>query len=172
MPKPKVSRPRKSKDPLSGLRRRADVPVRQHGLDLAVYDPAAERVHILNPVAAALWNQLTPDRTFQQVQEMLALAFTDTTSAQIGRDLKAVIRKLHGLNLLVSPSRHKPKRGGKHAAVTIPGTTISSLDHGYKKPAVKTYTVPQLDRAVQKATKLHMFCDLLVRPYTKGGPIA
>lgn len=171
MPKSNSSKAVASIDPLTGLSRRMDVPVRQHGLDLAVYDPSSETVHILNPVAAALWHQLTPDRTFQQVHEMLALTFPGTASAQIGRDLKAVIKKLAGLKLLVGPSGHKTKRSKKPVDVIIPGTTISALDSGYKKPAVTSYTVPQLNRAVQKAVKLHLFCDLMPQPDTHGRPI-
>ena len=168
---PKGSTTRKSKDPLAGLHRRADVPVRQHGFDLAVYDPAAEKVHILNPVAAALWNQLAPDRTFTQVQEMLALTFKDAKSGQISRDLKAVIKKLQGLNLLVSGAHRAKKGSGKKAKVIIPGLTINTFDGGYKKPGVKTFTLPELNRSVQKAARLKMFCDLMPAPDTRGRPV-
>jgi hypothetical protein len=162
---------RKTRDPLAGMHRRADVPVRQHGLDLAIYDPAAEKVHILNPVAAALWNQLTPDRTFQQVQEMLALAFKDADGGQISRDLKAAIRKLHGLGLLVSGAQRPKKPSGKKAKVVVPGLTINTLDGGYRKPGVKTYTLPQLNRLVKKAVALKIFCDLMPAPDARGRPV-
>ena len=154
----------KARNSLAGLHRRHDVPVRQHGLDLAIYDPVSEKVHILNPVAAAFWNQFTPDRTFTQVQEMLALTFKDTKSAQITRDLTSLIKKLRTLKLLVPSARRKEKRSRKKNKVIIPGLTINTFDRGYKKPAVKTYTLAQLNRLVQKAGSLKMFCDLLVMP--------
>jgi Coenzyme PQQ synthesis protein D (PqqD) len=164
MSKKRASSARQSQDPLAGLRRRPDVPVRQHGLDLAVYDPASKRVHVLSPVAAALWHQLTPDRTFEQVHEMLALTFPNAKSAKIGRDLKASIKKLRQLNLLIAKTGRVPKRSKKQPAITVPGTTINHLARGYEKPAIKTFTVPQLNRAVEKAVRLKIFCDLMPAP--------
>ena len=159
-------RSNKKVDPLAGLRRRSDITTRTHGLDLALYDPVTDKVHILDPIAAAFWQQATPDRTLEQIAEMVHSAFPKTALATITKDLSALLRKLRGLGLLVEVGARRPPKAKGVPEVTIPGTTITPITKGYVKPGVKTYTVVQLDRLVRKARELEMFCDTWLRPAT------
>lgn len=150
--------PTATHDPLKNLKRRHDMPVRQHGLDLAVYDPGADVVHVLNPVATAVWHQL-PDRTFEQISEMLAQSFSETDGRAIVRDLLRFIATLQKLNLLTE-GRHVRTSGPKfRMPLPFPGTAINHFNDGYIRPALKTYTMPTLAKLVKKAEILKIFCD-------------
>jgi hypothetical protein len=145
-------------DPLKNLKRRNDMPVRQHGLDLAIYDPVANVVHVLNPVATAAWHQL-PDRTFEQISEMLAQSFPDAKSGTVARDLHRFIASLQKLNLLTAGKQGRRAAPKFRMPLPFPGTAIS-VDRGYARPDVKTYSMKQMAKLVDKARILKIFCDL------------
>lgn len=140
-----------SRDPLLGFRRRPDIVARQVGFDVCLYDPATDRVHVLNPVAAAVWYHVTPDRSFEHVVDALWLTFRQHRSVEkIAADLRPLVTKLKRLKLIVPVSQKPPKAKKGHAeSVTLPDQAITSVGKGYVVPDVKTFTVAALEREVR-----------------------
>ncbi len=143
----KRSTPSGPLDPLSNLRRRRDVRLRQIGLDVALFDPATDRVHMLNPVAAAVWQHVTPDRTFLNVVEALELSFPHEKPSAIAGHVRALIGKLRTLKLLVPSGTKAPKaKPRKELHLPLPDRAIGPLEHGYQRPTVRTFTMAQLEK--------------------------
>ena len=82
---------------LSETKRRPDLVTRQVGLDVTLYDPASDRLHILNPVAGAVWHHLTPGRSFQNIVEALSLSYTVPSTRSIAGDVHQVVTQLDAL---------------------------------------------------------------------------
>lgn len=149
MPKKARSRQAKSAgDPLKRYRRRTDVLMRQVGFDLALYDPAMQTMHILNPVAAVVWHHVTPGRTLKNVVDALQLSFgrQSCDSNEVTDDVAYVIQSFARARLLV-PSRSRDPKADPHrrpVRLPIPDREISSFA-GYARPTFKTYGLAELE---------------------------
>ena len=62
MKKPPIPTRMLEVDLISGHVKRRDLKERQVGPDLAIFDPETSQVHILNPMAATVWQHVRPDR--------------------------------------------------------------------------------------------------------------
>jgi hypothetical protein len=132
---------------LAGLRRRPDTPVRQVGLDLAIYDPTSDRLHLLNAVASAVWRHITPDRTYVEVVDGMHLTFANVDHDRIAKDVRTVVQELKRLKLLVpvSEEARKPLEG-RHEQLTLPDTAITAFTSGYMAPRISTWAVSDLEK--------------------------
>lgn len=136
---------------LSEIKRRPDLVARQVGLDVTIYDPASDRLHILNPVAGAVWHHLTPDRSFQNIVEALSLTYTVPSIRSIGGDL--------GLTIAASaePPEPSPDRSPRW---TIPDVEISPHNGGYVGPSIKSFTIKELENLYGTDPEPALFSDL------------
>ena len=151
------------KDVLKGLVRRSDLLVRPVGLDLALFDPAQAKLHILNPSGAAAWMHIEPTRTFTNIVEALLLSFpTEVTAEQMEGSMVYFLGRLKAEGLIVPKSQQLPARAsGLDEKIRIPDREISRFN-GYTPPNFKTFTLQQLSEALSADDRPMMrFADWL-----------
>jgi hypothetical protein len=146
-----ATHPMTESDPLYRYRRRTDIILRQVGMDLCLYDPTTDQLHILNPVAAAIWQHITPDRSIDSIIHGLALSFeTDSHHmANVRLDVLATVNEFKTKKLILREDeqipRPTPATHPSPTTVTIPDPAISSkAGAGYHSPLVKTLTESDL----------------------------
>jgi hypothetical protein len=133
---------------LSKLIRRPDLLTRQVGLDLVLFDPKAEQLHVLDPIASSIWNHITPDRTFKNIVEAIGMSFTNQSKDIIISDVENMLREFRKLNLLISPSEMESTSAStKKPGVVIPDAAIEPFT-GYSSPTIKTYPVSELAKKI------------------------
>lgn len=73
--------------------------------------------------------------------------------------LRPFIASLQKLNLLTEGKQGRRAAPKFRMPLPLPGTAIS-VDRGYARPAVKTCSMKQMARLVDRARILKIFCDL------------
>lgn len=131
------------------LRRRPDVRERSVGLDLILYDPATQNVHMLNAVAAAVWRHITPDRSLENIVEALQLSFSIVNPRGLYGDVEQLLDELVEVELLVDADADVPSESnGEAVRFEIPDAEITTLVDGYESPAMKSFTLSELDELI------------------------
>jgi len=68
--------------------------------DLVLYDPVTDKVHILNPTAAAVWWLCEEETTVEKVASQMARLYSLDTSVAV-KDVEEVLSQLTEAGLLV-----------------------------------------------------------------------
>lgn len=85
--------------------RRADhVSKRQVGETTYLIDGRRNAIHQLNPVGAAIWDQLVDPKGLEDLVEILHAAFGDVSRKVIERDVRKLIDKLLVVELIARAS--------------------------------------------------------------------
>jgi len=146
-----MSHPMMESDPLYSYRRAKNLIPRQVGMDLCLFDPTTSQLHILNPMAAAIWQHITPDRSLEAITHGFALSFgTDADIIQrIRLDVLAAVNDLKTKNLIMRADEESPQAPAKlqpPTTLTIPDPAISAIaEGGYTSPHIKTFAKHDLD---------------------------
>jgi len=82
-------------------KRRADLLVREVDDELLVYDPKADSVHHLNPMASVIWVMLDGETSVSAIVKEIITVF-DTDAGQIRADVTRIVQEMHELGLLES----------------------------------------------------------------------
>lgn len=149
-PQSKPGRSPRKPDRLAGRRRRLDLHMRQLGFELAIFDPAKRLVHVLNPVAAAIWHHVTPGRTTKNIAEVISLAYfmeDDPHLDEVTGDVVWILDQFAKHGLLAATTAKPPEPRGKDEETTIrfPDREIGALAATYVRPAMRSYTLDELE---------------------------
>ena len=80
---------------------RDDVVLRQLDDEWVIYDPAAERLHVLNLTAALVWIHCTGDRTIDEIATAVGGSFEPTIAGTtITGDVTEAVRRFGAEQLL------------------------------------------------------------------------
>ena len=148
----------------TGMRRRSDVVVRQVGFDAALYDPKTDTVHMLNPVATAVWHHLTPDRSLKNISDALQLTFGTENASSIEKDVASFVRELGRLGLFADGDKpDRPEKARRAREVALPDGEITAYPSRYTSPTVRSFTVDQLQKMYDvEGGKSALFSDLMM----------
>ena len=143
-----------------GLVMRPDLTTRQVGMDLAIYDPETDRVHVLNATAAAMLQHVTPHREMGEIALNIALGFDDDSSEDSVRpDVERLMKELDGLKLFERAEPARERR--EQAALTEEG--MSKVPARYFGPTVTTFEREvMLERFGPHMIGVAKFCDTWV----------
>ena len=157
--------------PVSRLRRRPDLALRQIALDLVLFDPVCDAVHMLNPTGSSVWNHLTGDRSFREMVNDLALAFPRTSTGMLARDTVVFLEDLKRLNLVIDIDDALPRvESEPRAVLRIPGAHVSSADAGYDAPTVRSFSIEELERQFElEGDRRVLFSDTWEAPTRPSG---
>lgn len=151
------------RDSFSELQRRPDLVTRQVGFDVVLFDPASDRVHMLNAVAGAVWHHITPDRTFRNIVEALQLSFGEEDPAQIAEDVQRLLEQFQKAGLFLTSKTRLPKQGPRRVRVPIPDGEVSMVTREFQRPEMKTFTLPELEERFKLGTdRAAPFSDLMI----------
>ncbi len=82
-------------------RARQDVVFRQLDEEWVIYDPAADRLHVLNLTAALVWMHCTGELTNQQIADLVGGAFSRPVDGrQVAPDVEQAIARFRVEHLL------------------------------------------------------------------------
>jgi hypothetical protein len=81
------------------VRARADLVETELGVEISIYDPAFERVTLLNATAADIWRLLDGDLDLAGIVDLLASAYA-TEPGRIRPDVEATVAMLADAGLL------------------------------------------------------------------------
>jgi hypothetical protein len=79
---------------------RDDVVFRQLDEEWVLFDPVANRLHVLNLTAALIWTHLTGDMTVGQLAEAVRSAFGHASSADLSKDVEQAVSRFSAEGLL------------------------------------------------------------------------
>lgn len=79
---------------------RDDVVFRQLDEEWVLFDPVANRLHVLNLTAALIWTHLTGDMTVSELAEALRSAFDDAASTDLTKDVDQAVSRFSAEGLL------------------------------------------------------------------------
>lgn len=131
-----------------GVVRRADLITRKVGFDLGIYDPETQNVYILNATAAAVWDHLTPNRSYLDISNALALSFGGDRedSVEIAGDVYSIVTLWKNENLLVDPQdeTYADRQQADPPEIYFPDREVSRIAAHYQRPTFKTFTVEEL----------------------------
>lgn len=80
--------------------RKAGVMHQRAGQNVLLYDPAADKVHVLNPTAAAIWEHCDGCCTAEQIAARLAATFAHASDHDLIADVQAALMIFRGEGLL------------------------------------------------------------------------
>jgi hypothetical protein len=145
-------------DLLSGLVRRPDVLQRQVGMDLALFDPGAGVMHLLNPIGAAIWHHIHPTRTFKNVADAIVMSTGRLAEdpEEVPGDVNYFVGRLKAEKLLVEAKDAKVGPAKPPVVVQIPDREVSQFQ-GYARPTFKSFTLDELRK----------LADIDTRPITR-----
>lgn len=78
----------------SRVQRHPDAQFREVGDEIFLVHPDGEKIHNLNPMAAALWRLLENPITGREMAEVVIAAFPIMAPAKVEGDIKAVLNDL------------------------------------------------------------------------------
>lgn len=85
----------------AGPRGRDDVVFRQLDDEWVIYDPAADRLHVLNLTAALVWSHCTGEYGVREIAEAVGKAFDPPVAGErIREDVESALRTLQSEGLL------------------------------------------------------------------------
>lgn len=152
---------------LKGRVKRPDLVTRQVGVNLAIYDPHLRAVHILSPMAAMVWNHVSPERTGKSVYDMFALAYQDSgvPAQRVVQDVIYALKQFSDAGLIVPEAAAKQVKPSDGAETVITDLDLSIQKGTYERPTLRTVTVDQLKSNHALATSLNaMFADTWIIP--------
>jgi hypothetical protein len=80
--------------------RKTQVISQRAGRDTLLYDRAADQVHLLNPVAAAIWEQCDGRHVADEIAARLARTFAGATGRDLTADVEAALALFAARGLL------------------------------------------------------------------------
>jgi hypothetical protein len=80
-------------------RPRLDLVETEIGTEISIYDPAGERVTLLNETASDIWRLVDGETTVEEIARLLGAAY-DTSPEIIRTDIDATISSFHDADLL------------------------------------------------------------------------
>ena len=120
---------------------------------LVLYDPAADRAHVLNRSAAHIWGALRIPTSIDRLVAGLAEA-TGTSAAVLEPDVRTVIQRFDTERLLGAPRDLPPDPAG------LDGWTRIEPEEGETAPT-RTVTLAMLDRTVAMSSASGEVMDVL-----------
>lgn len=88
--------------PAGHLLRRNSISEIKSDNDAFLADATGAAIHHLNPIGSAIWNLLGQPITFEQITELLLVAFPDARAEQVESDVRKLIKTLKAKNLILS----------------------------------------------------------------------
>lgn len=82
------------------MQRKPEISSRRLGAELMLYDPDADKVHVLNETGAIVWELLDGKNSIGYIEKILREKFNDTPKETISRDLAEIIERLKSEGLL------------------------------------------------------------------------
>lgn len=131
-----------------GRVRRSDLVTRKVGFDLGLYDPVTQDVHILNATAATIWDHITPNRTYLNVADALAMSYgySPELAGKIGADVVELVKRFETAGLTVDPEQaaSRDKTAKQQPDIFFPDKDVTKMTADYLRPVFHTFTVEAL----------------------------
>lgn len=82
-------------------KKQENISSRKLGTDLMLYDPKADKVHILNETGVIVWELTDGKNSINNIEEAFVKQFPDSTFKTISADINEIIEKLLSEKLII-----------------------------------------------------------------------